>query len=493
MPELPDRPDIDQLRRQARELLRAATHGEARAIARLRTVSDRVTLSAAQLAVAREYGYRSWPALKAEVERRRLPMSAATSPSPGGDERGSLGAPGQWWSFGGGTGIAISAGVLLPEALVVGAGHATLYASLTPPGNGQPAAGRQRRMPAPGMPFARWALRRQRARRRRVDAAVTTVRALAGPDELTVVDNHGVRYALHPRGMSGKIGRSGEPAGPLSVSLGLDPVPGRGIGWLELRCRDGSATRLLPSARPPAQVSQLTPTAESPAERELVGQALWLIGLQLTNADNIAEDLLRRQCPAALAKTAEIQRSGQLDPASQLPDQLRQLCAVLTEHRPADRLPASWSGMLGAAPRADGPGHHLDIGATLPPIDGVTVQLDSLISWPDSWRLYLRATPRWWGYSEDGRRKWSVITVHAEDDRGGTYLSTFDGSTGHPGHEEPGHEEEGGEEVSYEELALRFRPRLDPLGHALTLTFRGANEEVLVDLRFESADISRRQ
>ncbi len=70
MPELPDRPDLDQLRRQARELLRAADHGEPSAVARLRAVSDRVTLSAAQLAVAREHGHRSWPALKAEVERR---------------------------------------------------------------------------------------------------------------------------------------------------------------------------------------------------------------------------------------------------------------------------------------------------------------------------------------------------------------------------------------------------------------------------------------
>jgi uncharacterized protein len=70
MPELPDRPDLDQLRRQARELLRAADNGEPGPVARLRAVSDRVTLSAAQLTVAREYGYRSWVALKAEVERR---------------------------------------------------------------------------------------------------------------------------------------------------------------------------------------------------------------------------------------------------------------------------------------------------------------------------------------------------------------------------------------------------------------------------------------
>ena len=71
MPQLPGRPDPDQLRRQARELHRAAVGGDTRARQRLQAVSERVTLSAAQLAIAREYGFASWPRLKAEVERRR--------------------------------------------------------------------------------------------------------------------------------------------------------------------------------------------------------------------------------------------------------------------------------------------------------------------------------------------------------------------------------------------------------------------------------------
>ena len=56
MRQLPKRPDLDQLRRQARELQRR---------------SKPMTLSAAQLAVAREYGFPSWTRLKAEVDRRR--------------------------------------------------------------------------------------------------------------------------------------------------------------------------------------------------------------------------------------------------------------------------------------------------------------------------------------------------------------------------------------------------------------------------------------
>ena len=71
MPELPARPDLDQLRRQARELQRAAQGGDPRAVARLRQVSEDTALSAAQLAIARDYGFPSWPQLKAEVTRRR--------------------------------------------------------------------------------------------------------------------------------------------------------------------------------------------------------------------------------------------------------------------------------------------------------------------------------------------------------------------------------------------------------------------------------------
>jgi hypothetical protein len=74
MPQLPDHPDLAQLRRQARELLRAAAGGDADAIRRVRQVSEKTTLSTAQLALAREYGFPSWPRLKDEVlgaERRR--------------------------------------------------------------------------------------------------------------------------------------------------------------------------------------------------------------------------------------------------------------------------------------------------------------------------------------------------------------------------------------------------------------------------------------
>ena len=69
MPELPDRPDLGQLRRQARELQRAAAAHDEDALQKVRSVSTAITLAAAQLAVARDLGFASWPRLKAEVER----------------------------------------------------------------------------------------------------------------------------------------------------------------------------------------------------------------------------------------------------------------------------------------------------------------------------------------------------------------------------------------------------------------------------------------
>lgn len=56
--------DLDQARRQAKELLRAARAGDARALARFR--SDRTPrLADAQAAVAHDLGFPSWPALVA--------------------------------------------------------------------------------------------------------------------------------------------------------------------------------------------------------------------------------------------------------------------------------------------------------------------------------------------------------------------------------------------------------------------------------------------
>jgi ankyrin repeat protein len=77
---LPARPDLDQLRRRAKELRDAARSGDPAALSRIAAhrpaaasalpAPASVTLAAAQLAIAREHGFSGWPTLKAEAEAR---------------------------------------------------------------------------------------------------------------------------------------------------------------------------------------------------------------------------------------------------------------------------------------------------------------------------------------------------------------------------------------------------------------------------------------
>jgi hypothetical protein len=362
MPGLPDRPDLDQLRRQARELLRAAVGGDPAAVARIRAVSERTTLSAAQLALAREYGCRTWAALRAEVERRRSPLDR--------------------WSFGGAAAIETLSGLLLPEGLIVGADDAVLHTTLSLWQNDA------RDPEAPS------------ERIHGIDEEIRVLEASARTGGIAVVDDQAATYALRVRELSGAHGSFAR-----SIRFRVDPVPGRGIEWLELRGQDGSAARLLPSLRAAVRLGRLAPATASP-------------------------------------------------PAGQ---------------RPNDGLRPDRDALPDAAGPTDGPRRHLDLGIILPPVDGITLQLDSLISAPSGWSLFLRANPRWWRYRDDRRRKWSPVTISAEDDRGCAYQPKFGGSAGRDGQEE---------------LSLKFSPRLDPLARRLRLTCTGSAEQITVDVDF---------
>src|SRR5581483_4610969 len=59
--------NLEQLRKQARELVRGARAGDAQSLGRLGDLP--VRLSSAQLVLAREHGFSSWPKLKAYTER----------------------------------------------------------------------------------------------------------------------------------------------------------------------------------------------------------------------------------------------------------------------------------------------------------------------------------------------------------------------------------------------------------------------------------------
>ena len=225
---LPERPDLDQLRRQARELLRAAAAGDHMALNRLRVVSDRVTLSVAQLALAHEYCFASWAALRAEVRRRRElhPDPIPPRDPPEFEDR---------WSFGGAGAIEIAAGTLRPSALVVGVA-AVMDATLTP-------ADQQTALPLDFFCAMR---------------TVSTPRA-AGLEDLTVLDDRGTGYTFHYASIFSSAHR------PVRLRLRIEPTPPCGCAWIELRNQHGDTTRLLPSPHRTARVGSPVPTTDSPA------------------------------------------------------------------------------------------------------------------------------------------------------------------------------------------------------------------------------------
>jgi hypothetical protein len=300
-----------------------------------------------------------------------------------------------------------------------------------------------------------------------------------GLTDVTVIDDRAVTYSLRSAGMSTSSDHPDREAWPQALQVRLDPVPARETGWIEFRGRDGTTARLLPSARRPARVSLPALVESGPAERELLRHARPLLSWSQSSLDaETLGPLVRRSRSEILERAASLRRSGALDPASQVPGQIAALCDALLEQRNTDGLPAGWAAMLAAARRRDGPVWSLDYGVALPPIEEVTLRLDTLASAAGSWRLYLRAAPGWHKYGEPdengSRSVREVVSVSAVDDRGGAYISALGGNR---------HIRRGGRERrDHEEHLLRFQPRLDPLAAALHLTFRGTAEEVLVSL-----------
>ncbi|MGH3296195.1 MAG: hypothetical protein ACRDP7_30800, partial [Trebonia sp.] len=426
MPDLPERADIDQLRRQARELLRAAVAGEPEAVAALSAVSERPTLAAAQLSIARAHGFRSWPALRAEIKSRRQSIEWRPRADRGQQEVPGI-APGRR-SFAGAGAIMVEEGELTPRILVVGPESAFLEASLAV---------------AP-------------------EAIKRTPRARSWfPDlrDVTITDDQGSTFTLLVSGSHPQPGPDQRLWCELTCQV--DTVPEGGSRWLDVHGQDSSVTRLQPADPVPVQVHGPDPAAAGPAEQELRDLASWILLGHLTMGMRDTPELKRR-CRNALVRTAELRQSGLADSASPLPDQLTRLCTSLIRRRPPSGLPSGWHSVLNAADHADGPRMHVDIGTALPPVDGISVRLDALASSPDSWDLYLQATPGWWTYSTDGQHKRSM-SVSAEDDRGGLYISNFGGSSGRPG---------------YEQVKLTFRPRLDPEASLLRLTFASQVQQV---------------
>ena len=88
--ELPARPNLEQYKKQAKDLARSAKAGEPEAIGRVRRHhpqfadegTKRIALTDAQLVIAREHGFESWPKLAAHIVRLNLERSVEALDDP---------------------------------------------------------------------------------------------------------------------------------------------------------------------------------------------------------------------------------------------------------------------------------------------------------------------------------------------------------------------------------------------------------------------------
>ena len=294
------------------------------------------------------------------------------------------------------------------------------------------------------------------------------MRAVAQIGDIAVADNRGKPHFL------GRGASSTPPGIPwIDFEFPVDPVPGPDTRWLELTGQNGTATRLLPSARVAARAGTVTPVTGNPAERDLVRRVRSITWIWLGAPAGDRETYARDACASLLASAAQARQEGTLEPASGLPDQIARLCAALSGEA-TDGLPAPWAGMLAAAGQLDGPRHHLDIGLTAPPVEGATIQLDALTCTPHSWRLHLRSAGQW--PAEDRRNgtgNWRSMQFNADDDCGTSYIGDI------------GHSSSG--DGTIEKFTVEFRTRLDPLARRLTLTFTGSADQVTIDLELGPA------
>ena len=458
VPELPNHPNLDQLRHQARDLLKAATAGDETAQRRIGIVSDRLNLTAAQLAIAREYGMASWRELVAEVARRRgqesRPVGAADPDEapvrPEGRARGAS------WSAG--SPITLAAGVLHPRGLVFESGRAVLRVGLD-------VSEQHRGVVEPRR--ARWlSLLRPALRGRAMEAVMPRL------EGLTVIDSRGSEYAWRQGGGSGHaqvVGRRRIPR-HAELQLHLDPVPDADVEWIALVGPDGARTRLVHGKVAPARVVGPTPTSSTDRAHRVESIAQRLMAMRLNGAP-IGDRFFVEQSAGAMAQVEE--EGSSVPPA--LKQELAALCRFLSEGTGDDHgLRATWRAMLNAGGLGDGLRPSADVHVSLPPLDGVTLHFRTVVSEDDSWSLHLNAEPEWWSYSQDHHHKRTLVEIVAEDDVGGTYVSLNGGGSRTP------------DDAGYDVL-LRFRPRMAPAAQGVRFVVRARTEQVVVDVALPRA------
>ena len=422
MPELPSQPNLDHLRHQARRLLRDAQAGDPGALERMGAWSTRLTLSAAQLAVAREYGWRSWDALRHYVEALAWIAERRHSPPTAMDHEPSSPIPTGVWRGDGE--IVLRGGTLRPGALIGWGSHGLLEAEL---------------------------------------ASSLLARRLQGAlDGVVVTDDLGTDYGrCQIRMISNGRRLSGEPNAPIDLEVAIEPAPPSPAGWVELLGINGLSCRLTASS---TRGRTQTSPAPDPAEREVRTLAHSVLRAALFGPAKV----IPHRRAAVLARVGELEE-GAAPPAREALAALHRLCEVVADSSAdVSGLPIEWAAMLRSGQSHDGPERHYRLGMTAPVIEGVELVVGALISDPSTWRLTASASPGWWSDTAVRNQEVAIFRVFARDDLGGSYVASFIAT----------------EANGLDDVEIRFRPRLAPDARGVEVVFEAASGSlrVLVDL-----------
>jgi hypothetical protein len=140
-------------------------------------------------------------------------------------------------------------------------------------------------------------------------------------------------------------------------------------------------------------------------------------------------------------------------------------------------LPPKWASLFARRAGARGPGGAAAVGIVTPPIDGVIISMEGLLTNEQGWEIHVATSPGI-GIGPPGMQRivdQSPIAWWAEDDRGNHYL---------------GHTGSWGGNHQYSHGAINYWPPLDPRATELRLTPTGSSERAVITL--DSLPWSRR-
>jgi len=169
------------------------------------------------------------------------------------------------------------------------------------------------------------------------------------------------------------------------------------------------------------------------------------------------------------AAVAILVAAGALEPDAEVVDEVHRVADSLRLGASPTPLPEPWGSLLLGwnSHRRDGPTGGVAVALTTPPVDGIAILVEGLVSGPEGWRAYVVTSPdsNWDGPASQQSVTLAPLIWWAADNLGHSYLGRAGGwSFG----------------VAMGGGPIEFSPALDPRATELRLLPTGASERAVV-------------